>query len=136
MRAQFDRWHPMWGPVYADPTMTDSEPEHGPPFVAIRGLTGCSFCLRCSRALHPSERCSGMSRRAREELAPEQLFSTSMCPLDLEDEYWRRKHGATRAELEQVEQFEQDLKQDEESPGGFLYIPGLRRLRRRKKVSD
>jgi hypothetical protein len=130
MRTQFS-WDPMMGPVYAASTMTDSEPEPAPPFVAVRGLTGCSFCLGCSRDLHPSERCSGVSRRVREQMSAEELFSVAMCPLDLEDEVWRRKYDATRDELEQVEQFQEDLKQDEE-PSGWVYVP-MRWLRRRRK---
>jgi hypothetical protein len=108
------------------------EPHPGPPTVFLPGQA-VSFCADCSNHLRPGERCSTVSAQARREMTPTELFAAPLCPLDLEDELYRRRFGATRAELEDGERIEREVTEKDDGRGPWLYFPDRLRLRRNRK---
>jgi hypothetical protein len=108
-----------------------SGPHPGPPSAFVPGQA-LSFCFDCSSNLRPGQRCSTVSAQARREMTPAELFKAPLCPLDLEDELYRRKYGATKAEMAEGERVEKDLQKDDDKSQAWCYVPNpLRRWRKK-----
>jgi hypothetical protein len=123
----------MMGPVVVEHGPDEGAP--APPNCSIPGASGVSYCADCSDRLHPKQRCSAVSARVRREMTLPELYAASLCPFDLRDELDRRRFGATRAELEEAERAEQDLRKDEDEPRVWCYVPDRLRRRRKPKAS-
>jgi hypothetical protein len=123
----------MMGPVVVEHSPAEAAP--APPECSIPGAPAVSFCADCTEKLHPSERCSTVPARMRREMPLAELYRAPLCPFDLREEVDRRRFGSTRAELEEAERVEQDLRKDEGDKSVWCYIPDRRRRRRKPKAS-